>query len=223
MRNKNPKYYIYHKKKKLYEVRKTINGIFHSFGYYHTEIEAQFIVEGLKKANWNPNNLTGDHKIFWITKNTPDPLKHVYPKKYGYSIDRRVNGETIHYYSCKSLIQALMVRDLLIANDWDESVVPAIETRTNEYYIYPVTNGKGYWIAKVVNGKREYFDCCNTLEQAIHERDLLIANDWDIERVCENDVEVKEDGVCWLDGKFARGNQIYKYPNGRIDYDSSIF
>lgn len=223
MRSKNPRYYSYSRKKQLYEVRKTIKGVFHSFGYYHTEMEAQFIVEGLKKADWNPDKLTDEYKEFWITKNTPDPLKHIYRNKYDWSIDKRINGEFIHFYSCKSLIQCLMVRDLLVANDWDMSVVPVTETSTNELYIYPVTNGTGYWIAKNINGKQVYFNFFKTLEQAKKERDLLVANDWDIELVCENTVDIEEDGEMWLKGKLARSNWIYRQPNGRIDYDSSIF
>lgn len=222
MRSKNPKYYTYSKNAKAYEVRKTIKGKFHSFGYYPTEIEAQFIVEGLKKANWNLNNLEGEYKDFWEEKIRPNPLKYIYRRKYDWSIDRRINNKTIHYYSCKSLIECLMVRDLLIHNNWDVTLIPVRGTKTNEKYIYPSPGG-GYWIAKSIGCKQEYFDYCNTLEQAIHERDLLIKYNWDIDLVCENDEEYQDEGMQWLNGKLRTRNQIYYFPNGRIDYDKTIY
>lgn len=221
MRSKNPKYYTYSKNAKAYEVRKTIKGKFHSFGYYPTEIEAAFIVDGLKKADWDTSKLTGEYKIFWEEKIRPDPLKHIYRKQYDWSIDRRINNKMIHYYCCKSLIECLMVRDLLIANNWDVTLIPVKETKSNEKYIYPSSNG-GYWIAKRVGDKQEYFDYCNTLEQAIHERDLLIKYDWDISLVCENTEEYQEEGLQWLNGKLSTRNQIYTYQNGRIDYDNEL-
>lgn len=222
MRSKNPKYYTYSKKKKLFEVRKTIKGEFHSFGYYPSELEAQFIVEGLKKANWNPDNLEDEYKKFWISKNTEDPLKYIYRKKYGWSIDKRINNENVHFFSSVSLIECLMVRDLLIANDWDIRVIPCKETKTNEKYIFPATNSGGYFIQKSLNGHDEYFEYCRTLEQAIHERDLLIKYNWDMELVCENDDEILG-GEMWLNNKLAKSNIIYKPPHGRIDYDGTIF
>lgn len=222
MRNRNPKYYSYSKNANAYEVRKTINGEFHSFGYYPTELEAQFIVEGLKKADWNTDDLTGEYKTFWEEKTKPDSLKYIYKHRYGYSIDRKVNNKTTHYYHCKSLIECLMVRDLLINNDWDVNVIPVKTTYTNEDYIYPATNSEGYWIAKSINGKQEYFDYCNTLEQAIHERDLLVKYDWDIELVCENNDEILASGELWLNGKSNGRNIYYKQPNGRIDYDPEL-
>lgn len=221
MRTKNPKYYTYSSKKQLYEVRKTIKGKFHTFGYYHTEEEAQFIVEGLKKANWNPNHLEEEYLEFWEEKNKENPFKHIHKMKYDYSIDKNVNGEFIHYYSCKSLIQALMVRDLLIANDWDPLVVPKHQTATGEPYIYKSSKTDSFVIQKTINGQSVHFNTFKTLEDAILERELLIKYDWDMEKVCENEEEGLEEQ--WLNGKYSKGNNIYKYLNGRIDYDLSIY
>lgn len=220
--NTNAKYYTYSKDKKLYEVRKFINGQFYSFGYYKTEEEAKFIVEGLKKANWNVDNLTGEYFKFYKDK-TDNDLKYIYKKKYDYSIDKNINGETVHFFSNPSLEICKKVRDLLVATDWDMNMVPQKQTATNEPYIYRPSHGEGFYIAKNINGKQVYFDFCRTLKQAKKERDLLIKYNWDIDLLCENEDEINEFGEMWLNGKLNHGNIYYRPLNGRIDYDKNIF
>ena len=145
--------------------------------------------------------------------------KHIYRKRYDFSIDRRENDKNVHYISVKSLIEALMIRDLLVANNWDRMVIPKHETHTNEKYIYPVKGG--YFIGRNVNGNDEYHGFFKTLEEAIHERDLLIKYNWDYDLLVEHD-ETFENGVQWLNGRKSTQNQIYTPPKGRIDYDMEL-
>ena len=114
-----------------------------------------------------------------------------------------------YFYHHKSLICALMVKDLLEANNWDKSVVP-YKTITGEKYIY--RDAVGYCIRKMVDGKNIHFGWFRTLKEAIVERDLLIECDWDFEALCN--VPIKNE--MWLTGKYGK-NQFQSPSNGRVD------
>ena len=53
----------------------------------------------------------------------------------------------------------------------------------------------GYFVAKIINGKREYFGFFKNFKEAEHERDICLACNWDINRI----VEFDEYDYCWLD------------------------
>ena len=105
-----------------------------------------------------------------------------------FRVQKRCNGNSRFYGQGRTLIEALMIRDYGIANDWKP--FPTYNSKTQEPYIH--VNRKSYSIVKQINGKLEYFGTFDKLEDAIKERDLLIACDWDWERLCEC---VDEEGV----------------------------
>lgn len=144
-------------------------------------------------------------------------MKHIPGTKYisqhnhGYLIQRYNPSiqKMEYFYSSVSLISALMVRDLLIANNWDKSVVP-YKTITGEKYIY--RDAVGYCIRKRVNGENTHFGWFRTLKEAIVERDLLIECDWDFDALCNAPITNEE----WLTGKYGK-NQFQSPNNGRVD------
>lgn len=115
-----------------------------------------------------------------------------------------------YYYSSQSLIQILMVRDLLVANNWNKEYIPHKKTITGEKYIY--RDYVGYCIRKIIDGRNTHFGWFRTLKEAIHERDLLIKCDWDFETLCNHPIEKEE----WLTGKYGK-NQIHRSQTGRVD------
>ena len=147
-------------------------------------------------------------------KNIPG-TEYISKNASGYMI-QKYNKETHrmeYFYSTTSLISALMVRDLFVANNWNKDCVPKKETITGEKYIYP--DAIGYCIRKIIDGKNTHFGWFRTLEEAIIERDLLIECDWDFERLCNLPIENEE----WLIGKYGK-NQFHSPVKGRVDIRS---
>ena len=147
-------------------------------------------------------------------------MKHIPGTEYiskngsGYLIQKYNSSEQKmeYFYSSKSLIQTLMVRDLLIANNWDKTVTPH-ETITNEKYIYKDHNG--FSIRKAINGRIIHFGYFENIKDAIAERDLLIKGDWDFDALCNSPIENEQ----WLTGKYGK-NQFQIPSNGRVDIRS---
>ena len=128
-------------------------------------------------------------------------------------VQKYVNKKMRYFYHSKSLIECLMVRDLLIENYWDKECIPLKETITGEKYIYP--DSVGYCIRKIVNGEIIHFGWFRTLKEAILERDLLIECDWDFDALCNLPVEEEQ----WLIGKYGK-NQFHTPSKGRVDIRS---
>ena len=95
-----------------------------------------------------------------------------------------------------------MVKDLLIANNWNKECLPRRKTITNEKYIY--RDSVGYCIRKMVDGENIHFGWFRTLKEAIVERDLLVECGWDLEALCNSPIEKEE----WLTGMYGKTNSI---------------
>lgn len=108
--------------------------------------------------------------------------KYIYKTKSNtYHIRKTENGEVNYFGSGKTLIEALMKRDLLEANGW---VKPVFKPS----YIYKRGDGKfyiqrTYWIDK--EGVSVNFGVFNSYEEAEDEVDLLKKYDWNLELLCE--------------------------------------
>ena len=144
-------------------------------------------------------------------KNIPG-TEYISKNNRGYIVQKYINKKMVYFYFSKSLIECLMVRDLLIANFWDTECIRKKQTLTGEKYIYKDYNG--YSVRKAINGKMIHFGYFEKLEEAIVERDLLIANNWDLELACE--FGHKEETPKWLVGKYGK-NQFQSPSNGRVD------
>ena len=145
-------------------------------------------------------------------------MKHIPGTEYitknatGYMIQKydKTTRKMDYYYFSTSLIQTLMVKDLLIANNWNKECLPRRKTITNEKYIY--RDDVGYCIRKMVDGEIIHFGWFRTLKEAIVERDLLVECGWDLEALCNSPIEKEE----WLTGMYGK-NQFHSPKNGRID------
>ena len=110
----------------------------------------------------------------------------------GFDVYNRTDGKRKYYAHCKTLIQALMIRDYGIANNWKP--FPKIHTsKTHEKYIHK--RHRGYCIIKQIEGRLIYFGIYDKLEDAIAERDLLIKYNWDWDKICE----CTDEGDSWID------------------------
>ena len=129
--------------------------------------------------------------------------------KYGYQIYTLGTIKTRKYYaSCKTLIEALMIRDYGMVNNWKPFPKPW-NSKTGERYIHK--EDRGYSIKKTIKGKQEYFGVFDRLEDAISERDLLIRFDWDLEVLCE----CCDEGNSFLDGVKPLKSTFTKYTERR--------
>lgn len=110
----------------------------------------------------------------------------------GFDIWNRTVNPPEYYAHCKTLIQALMIRDYGVANNW-KPFPKSHTSETHEPYIHK--RKRGYCIIKQINGKLTYFGIYDKIEDAIAERDLLIKYNWDWDNVCE----CSEEGDSWID------------------------
>ena len=108
-----------------------------------------------------------------------------------YELIKCVDYKNIYFGSGRTLIEALVKRDYLEANNWTKKQYQP--NATGEKYIYE----KGSHFIIIKNGSS--FGTFNTLNEAIYERDLLIEFAWDIEKICEC-VDESTNGEKWLDG-----------------------
>lgn len=91
-----------------------------------------------------------------------------------------------HFGSFNDLETAKKYRDVCIENNWNEKLMP----KNNPIafnplkYIYKTSTGN-YRIMKQRYGKLEDYGSYSNLTDAINERDLLMDNNWDLEKACE--------------------------------------
>ena len=71
---------------------------------------------------------TISEKIFYLETIQKDPNKYIYPyHNQGYMIQKSIDGSVKRFGTYKTKEDALMVRNLLIDNDWDTEVLELIE------------------------------------------------------------------------------------------------
>lgn len=110
----------------------------------------------------------------------PDNGKFIYRRGNSYKVikKRRVNGKMKekHFGSFRDYNEAIRYRDKCVENNWD---MPKYENPMKHI----TRNGKGWQIQRDYNGKHEYYGTFSNIIDAMNERDLLIAYDWDLEKV----------------------------------------
>ena len=125
-----------------------------------------------------------------------NPNKHI--QKYGdnkYRIIKwkkirkgRNKGKFVQKYfgSFNDLESAKQYRDICVENNWNEKLMPKNNPLAFNplKYIYKTSTGH-YRIMKQRYGKLEDYGSYSNLIDAILERDLLMVNNWDLEKVCE--------------------------------------
>ena len=104
----------------------------------------------------------------------PGYLKHIYETKHGtYSIDKGINGKRVHFTTCKTLQEAIHIRNLLRDNNWEPLPLTreeVYEDNWREYYagLTRTFNGRRY---QVHNINREYLATLPSIEEALYYRD----------------------------------------------------
>jgi len=124
-----------------------------------------------------------------------------------FQIRKRVKGKQKTLGNAKTLIQALMMRDWCMENNWEK--YPK-QFKNPSPCIQKTPYGK-YKIVKSINGEKNYFGTFNTLEDAVSEKELLGKYNWDLEKVCE----CSDEGDSFLDGVKPLKSTFTKYDERR--------
>lgn len=100
-------------------------------------------------------------------------------KHYGkYQIRKYYNGRVYYYGTFYKLEDARKVRDVLEEVNWG---LPPLDMKH-------IQKEGDYWrVRKITHGETVWDAQYKTLEEAISERDLLVANDWSVDLIGEND------------------------------------
>lgn len=93
----------------------------------------------------------------------------------GYQIEKSIKGSRKYFGCFKTLIQALMYKDILVENNWDDSF---IKVRLNPYRHIHRTSKGHYVIDRKIKGKTRYYGHFLSLEEAIEYRDFLETKGW---------------------------------------------
>ena len=175
----------------------------------------------------------------------PSYLKHIFKTKHGtYSIDKSVNGKRVHFTTCKTLHEAIHIRNLLRDNNWEPLPLTGdevYEKNWKDYYtgLTRTFNGRRY---QVYNNNREYLATIPTIEEALFYRDQyytynktdaprpstidLITNNWYIndgleypipERLIQYKNTTYGEGVIKKKGEFSY--HIYHGSNKKQQHD----
>ena len=109
-------------------------------------------------------------------------VKYIYKNKRTgkWEIRKRIGGVLLYWGSFTTLEEAKLYRAYYIGKKW--MVNPHYQSRENKY-IYDQDGQK--IIRKRRGGKMDYFGVFDNLKDAIHERDICIACEWDLERIVE--------------------------------------
>lgn len=163
-----------------YNIQKRINGKAICFARFHTLKEAIEYRDKLVEQDWSmslrlvkpPRPVTG--------------MKYIQRVTGGYQVNKRVNGKKMHYGYFKDKRDAMKHRDYCISHDWSEDCIRRCYKKHNlpDYITY---NRGGYVVQKYNRDKEWVGIRFRDLDDAVHERDLLVSVDWDEERLMELD------------------------------------
>ena len=124
----------------------------------------------------------------------------------GYKCYKSINGKQKYFGYGRTLIEALMIRDIASANGWVEHI-PKFNPRR-----YIQKNNKGYNILRWINGKIRYYGFFSNLDEAIEYRDFLESNGWSTN--CKFTRNQKKGVYETKSGSY----EVYYYHNGKNEY-----
>ena len=133
--------------------------------------------------------------------NTLEPtqpnLKYIYRTAQGtYQINKLLNNKTVYFGTYPSLKRAREKRDYLIEHNWPRDGFKRYDKTRRKKYNNTHKYKEDYAICKVgkvweirrkdpETGKLLYYGRFKNIEDARHERDLLIKCNWDLEALCD--------------------------------------
>lgn len=133
--------------------------------------------------------------------NTLEPtkpnLKYIYRTAQGvYQIVKLINKKQVYFGTYPSLKSAIEKRDYLIKHNWPRDGFKRYDKTRRKKYNNTQKYKEDYCISKVNNaweirrkdpetGKLLYYGRFKNIEDARHERDLLIKCNWDLDTLCD--------------------------------------
>ena len=121
---------------------------------------------------------------FEIDLNQED-MKFISKNGRKYMIYKTIKGERTHFGSFESLEEAIKERDFLVENNWGfpEGEEIGVPRKLGKYGRYIAAKDEYFTVHKYINGKYHDFGLLTSVDDAIRLRDVLIENDWDINKV----------------------------------------
>lgn len=125
-----------------------------------------------------------------------------YQKFHGRNIDKTSNGryrirkvfsgKTVYFGTYDTFMEAVTIRDKLIDNDWDKSILVSEEDKIMDYYSLVHSNGDYCFEVRRPknnkNGLPRYMGTCNSIEEALYYRDIAKTNNYIIGKPIEYDL-----------------------------------
>lgn len=171
--NKNE--YIYTNQWNKYEIRKRKYGKMTYYGTFETLQEARKYRDFLEEQDWDikysKRNNTKRNNIYKVNKNSWMIVK---------------SREYFGVYSTRE--DAEKRRDFLDQHEWNPKYKQFTKDHGKRYtkhnlpkYVHYYKRDGTYSVSKLINGEVVHFGTYHTLEEAVHERDLLESIDWNLD------------------------------------------
>lgn len=179
---------------KKYEILKTIRGNKKYFGSYET------LEDAIMQRNYLVNNNWGlpEGELAEIPRKEGKYGKYISKNGDYFIVIKYINGKYQKFGVLKSVEDAVILRDALIENDWDINKIPKeLLTTSNrpstDKRLHYISKIKGkYMVSKKIDGEMKTFGVFDTKEEAIAERDYLIAINWPVEDEISEEEKIDE-------------------------------
>ena len=127
--------------------------------------------------------------------------------KQGYCLEKSIDGKRKYFGYARTLIEAFVMRDLLIATNWEKSI-----SKLNPHRNVHRTSKGHYMITRKIKGKTRYYGHFLDLDEAIAYRDFLDKKGWSTNyRYCRNPNAGIYLNKC---GSY----EVFYYHNGKNEY-----
>ena len=105
--------------------------------------------------------------------------KYIYQRRNGwYEIRKRIGGVLIYWGSFPTLEEAQLHKAYYLGKKW--RVNPLFKARRNI-----IKRNNKYIVLKKIDGKTVSYGTFTNIEDAMHERDVCLACNWDYNLICE--------------------------------------
>ena len=169
----------------FFKVNKVIEGKNKVFGSFENVDNAHRLRDLLIKNDWDKSNIPreflNDHTYSKKEMKFGDYIKFNYNY---FRVQRRINGEERNFGSFKDGRNAVYLRNLLIANNWDETKIDRKffsdyeDVNRNKYAKHISRINDKFKVNKTIDGKLKFFGSFKYLGNAVRLRDLLIESNW---------------------------------------------
>ena len=173
-----------------YKVHKTINGKRKSFGSFKDKKNAIILRDLLIENGWVESGIPKEFFSDHSSSNEGKYGKNILLSNGYFRVKKQIGGKNRVFGSFENVENAHRLRELLIRNDWNKSNIPqeflndhANSKREEKFGEYIRFNYNYYRVQKTIDGEERNFGSFKQGKNAVHLRNLLIANDWDETRI----------------------------------------